>query len=100
MSNSFILFTEFEVRAQKGIRLMVGISPNVSANARRATLAFIRLLDIEYQALFSCPICTTQGPKDLTLIADAKAMGLNRTLAKPYVLPSAIPVVNLVPIEW
>jgi hypothetical protein len=67
---------------------------------RRVLLAFIRQLDIPYSTLFSCPVCTPKGPEQLTIIADAKAMGMNKTLAKPYVPPSACRGTDTVHIAW
>ena len=67
---------------------------------KRVLLAFIWQLDIPCSTLFSCPICTPQGPEQLTVTADATAMGMNGTLAKPYLPPSACPGGDTVPIAW
>jgi hypothetical protein len=43
--------------------------------------AFIAALDIEYESLFTCPICTEHG---YTITIDGKAMGVNRKLFKAH----------------
>ena len=72
----------------------------MSCFLRRVLLPFIRQLDIPYVMLFSCPICTPMGPKLFIVIADAKAMGMNWTLAKVYVPPTAAPGVGTIQIAW
>ncbi|DBA88033.1 TPA: hypothetical protein ACH3X1_005014 [Trebouxia sp. C0004] len=43
--------------------------------------AFIVALAIEYESLFTCPICKEHG---YTIIIDGKAMGVNRKLSKAH----------------
>jgi len=49
--------------------------------------AFVRKLDIDYDAGFKCPICYILGPENLVLILDGKAMGLLRSIFKEYQAP-------------
>jgi len=48
---------------------------------RAATHTFIAALDIEYEYLLTCPICTEHG---YTIIIDGKAMVVNRKLSKAH----------------
>ncbi|KAK9807615.1 hypothetical protein WJX72_004166 [[Myrmecia] bisecta] len=52
---------------------------------RLALMAFLRQLDIPYGHRCSCPICSELPHEQLVLIVDGKAMGINKTFARPYV---------------
>jgi hypothetical protein len=61
---------------------------------RRVMIAFLRLLDADYDGLFTCPICCSKPHSELVLIIDGKEMGIQRVYAKDYTRPvdKAIPV--------
>lgn len=62
-------------------------------------MAFIRSLDVDYDQAFSCPICSQLSDHELTIIIDAKEMGLNAGLTKPYVSPMVVDPPT-VPVAW
>ena len=51
-------------------------------------LAFLRLLDVDYPALFTCPICSHTPHNQLILTVDGKEMGMQRVQARPYLAPA------------
>ena len=63
-------------------------------------MAFIRLLDTDFEHGFSCPICSTLQHSQLFVIIGAKKMGMNRALSTPYIAPSAPDNSASVPVEW
>jgi hypothetical protein len=50
-------------------------------------LAFMRLIDVDYKLLFTCPICSQLPHDQLILTVDGKEMGMQRTQARPYEAP-------------
>lgn len=62
-------------------------------------LEFIKLLDLDYDSAFTCPVCSQLSHNDLVVIIDGKEMGMNRALTKPYVAPLS-PSESVVNIEW
>jgi hypothetical protein len=49
--------------------------------------AFMRQLDIDYDASFTCPVCIELPHDQQVFIADGKSMGLNKATFKDYVPP-------------
>ena len=54
---------------------------------RNVILAFMRLIDVDYTKLFTCPICNQLPHDQLILTVDGKEMGMQRTQARPYLAP-------------
>lgn len=52
-----------------------------ASGCRTILQAFIAALDIDYESLFTCPLCMDHGH---TIIIDGKAMGVNRKLFKAH----------------
>ena len=59
----------------------------------------MKLLDVNYDAAFSCPICASLDHSQVALVIDGKEMGMNRALSKPYVAPLAASA-DPVTVEW
>lgn len=72
---------------------------HVLSCCRKALLEFMKLLDIKYDAAFSCPICATLDHSQIALVIDGKEMGMNRALSKPYVAPLA-EAADTIPVDW
>lgn len=68
-------------------------------SCRKALLEFIKLLDVDYDAAFRCPICASLDHSQVALVIDGKEMGMNRALSKPYVPPLAA-AADPIPVEW
>lgn len=50
-------------------------------------VAFLGMLDINYDHKFTCPICANLPHDQITIIMDGKEMGMPQKTAKPYVPP-------------
>jgi hypothetical protein len=50
-------------------------------------VAVMEQLDIDYDHLFTCPICCHCSHDQLVLTTDGKEMGMQRAHEKPYVRP-------------
>ena len=68
-------------------------------SCRKALLEFIKLLDVDYDAAFCCPICASLDHSQVALVIDGKETGMNRALSKPYVPPLAA-AADPIPVEW
>jgi hypothetical protein len=66
---------------------------------RKALLEFIKLLDLDYERCFTCPVCLELPHDELVLIIDGKEMGMNRALVKLYIAPSSL-AYTIVPLQW
>jgi transcription elongation factor Elf1 len=50
-------------------------------------LAFVRMLDTDYDRLFTCPVCSQLPHDQLILTVDGKVMGLQRCHERVYTPP-------------
>ena len=75
------------------------ISMSLLCWCRKALLESTKLLDVDYDAAFSCPICASLDHSQVALAIDGKETGMNRALSKPYVAPSAASA-EPIPVEW
>lgn len=63
-------------------------------------LSFIRMLDLDYAVLFSCPICKDLPHDQLCLIMDGKCMGMQKVYALPYNPPVDTEGAAIKPQRW
>ena len=50
-------------------------------------LGFMRMMDTDYERLFTCPVCSQLPHDQLILTVDGKVMGLQRCHERPYAPP-------------
>jgi hypothetical protein len=67
---------------------------------RPVTFAFMRALDVDYEALFTCPICSRLDHSQQAIIIDGAVSGINRARVADYIPPYAAPDTPFVPETW